>query len=194
MLKLGLQSERLERFSKGEYIMYNTELMSGAFAGGLIGLIFLLIIIRFVNRDKKMSTEYDEMQKQIRGIGYKYAFYAMILFEGLMVVLSMGMEIPAESYVVHFFAIFLGVTVQACYCIWNDAYVGLNTNLGRYVIIMAAAAVFNLSISFMAWREGRLFTDGKFQTQTINLLCGLMFVVIGCVGLVKMIVSREEEA
>ncbi len=174
--------------------MYNIELMSGAFAGGLIGLILLLIVVRFVNRDKKMSTEYDEMQKQIRGIGYKYAFYTVLIFEALMVVLTMGMEIPAESYVVHFFAIFLGVTVQACYCIWNDAYVGLNTNLRRYVIIMAAAAVFNLSISFMSWREGRLFADGKFQSQTINLLCGLMFAVIGCVGLAKMIVSREEEA
>jgi hypothetical protein len=33
-----------------------------------------------------------------------------------------------------------------------------------------------------------------FRAQTINLLCGLMFAVIGAVGLVKMIMGREEDA
>lgn len=174
--------------------MKNIGIMSGVVVGILVGLVMFIVVMRFVNRDKGIHAEYDEMQKQIRGVGYQYAFYTVLIFEALMVVLSMGVEIPAESYVVHFFAIFLGVTVQASYCIWNDAYVGLNTNLRRYVILMAFVSVFNLGVAFMAWREGTLFADGKFQSQTINLLCGLMFAVIGCVGLAKMIAGREEEA
>ena len=41
---------------------------------------------------------------------------------------------------------------------------------------------------------GELFADGKFQAPAVNLLCGLMFAVIGIVGLVKKVTDREEEA
>ena len=145
-------------------------------------------------RHKKLTTEYDEMQKQIRGEGYKYAFYAVLILEAVLCVLTMGIVLPAEPYVVHFFAIFVGITVQACYCIWRGAYIGQNTNLQRYVILMAIVSVFNLSSAFMAWRAGELFADGKFQAPAVNLLCGLMFAVIGIVGLVKKVTDREEEA
>lgn len=175
--------------------MYNGARMAGSVVGILIALVIVFIIIRYVvNKDKKMFTEYDEMQKQIRGKGYKYACYAMLIFEALMCVLSLGINLPAEQYVTHFCAIIVGVTVQASYCIWNDAYVGLNTNIKRYIIFMAIVSVFNLWTAFMSWREGELFTDGKFQAPAINLLCGLMFAIIGIVGLAKKLSDREEEA
>ena len=161
--------------------MYNSARMIGVTIGIIVGLILTIFVIRYVNRNKKLTTEYDEMQKQIRGEGYKYAFYA-------------GIVLPAEPYVVHFFAIFVGITVQACYCIWRGAYIGQNTNLQRYVILMAIVSVFNLSSAFMAWRSGELIVDGKLQAPTVNLLCGLMFAAIGIVGLVKKVTDREEEA
>ena len=168
--------------------MYNSARMIGVTIGIIVGLIVAIFIIRYVNRNKKLTTEYDEMQKQIRGEGYKYAFYTVMILEAVLCVL------PAEPYVVHFFAIFVGITVQACYCIWKGAYIGQNTNLKRYVILMAIVSVFNLYTAFMAWRTGELFADGKFQAPAVNLLCGLMFAVIGIVGLVKKVTDREEEA
>ena len=154
--------------------MYNIGRMFGVISGVLIGLVIAVIMLRFVNKNKKMTAEYDEMQKLVRGRGYMYAFYTVLVFEALMCVLS--------------------VTLHACYCIWHNAYVGLNMNLKRYVIIMAVVSVFNLWVAFTAWREGELFSDGMFRAQTINLLCGLMFAVIGVVGLAKMIIGREEDA
>ena len=59
---------------------------------------------------------------------------------------------------------------------------------------MAVVSVLNFSSAFMAWRAGELFADGKFQAPAVNLLCGLMFAVIGIVGLVKKVTDREEEA
>ena len=111
-----------------------------------------------------------------------------------MCVLTLGIEIPAEPYVIHFLAIFAGVTVQACYCVWRGAYIGLNTNLKRYVILMAVVSAFNLFTAFMALRSGELFADGKFQAPAVNLLCGLMFAAIGAAALVKKVTDREEEA
>ena len=84
--------------------------------------------------------------------------------------------------------------MQASYCIWKGAYIGQNTNLPRYIIIMAAASVINLAGAFMAWKSGELLVDGKFQSPAINLLCGLMFAVLGIVGLAKKASDREEEA
>ena len=118
----------------------------------------------------------------------------MLILEAVMLVLTMGMELPAEQYVIHFFVIFVGITVQASYCIWKGAYVGQNTNLPRYIILMAVVSVFNLFSAFMAWRSGELWADGKFQAPAVNLLCGLMFAVLGIVGLVKKVSDREEEA
>ena len=174
--------------------MYNSARMIGVLTGIVVGLIIAFFIIRFVNRNKRMTTEYDEMQKQIRGEGYKYAFYAVMIFEAVMCVLTLGIEIPAEPYVIHFLAIFAGVTVQACYCVWRGAYIGLNTNLKRYVILMAVVSAFNLFTAFMALRSGALFADGKFQAPAVNLLCGLMFAAIGAAALVKKVTDREEEA
>ena len=157
--------------------MYNSARMIGVTIGIIVGLIVAIFIIRYVNRNKKLTTEYDEM-----------------ILEAVLCVLTLGVVLPAEPYVVHFFAIFVGITVQACYCIWKGAYIGQNTNLKRYVILMAIVSVFNLYTAFMAWRTGDLFADGKFQAPAVNLLCGLMFAVIGIVGLVKKVTDREEEA
>ena len=99
-----------------------------------------------------------------------------------------------KPYVIHFAAIFLGVTVQASYCIWNDAYVGLNTNLKRFIAVTAIVSVINLAVAFIAWRTGSLFADGRLQAQTTNLLCGLMFAVLGITGLArKLSAGREDE-
>ena len=185
---------QLQNYIKGGADMFNEARMMGVIAGIAVGLLFTFVIFRFVNRNKKMTTEYDEMQQQIRGVGYKYAFYTVILYEALMGVLMMGTEVPAEPYVIHFAAIFLGVTVQASYCIWNDAYVGLNTNLKRFIAVTAIVSVINLAVAFIAWRTGSLFADGRLQAQTTNLLCGLMFAVLGITGLArKLSAGREDE-
>ena len=173
--------------------MYNEARIIGVAAGISVGLLIAVFILRFINRNKAMMTEYDEMQKQIRGVGYKYAFFTVMIYEALMCILTLGMELPAEPYVIHFAAIFIGVTVQAAYCIWNDAYVGLNTNLGRYIVVMTIVSLFNFGVAFMSWKQGELVIGGKLQAQSINLLCGLMFAVLGVVGLIKMIADGRDD-
>ena len=50
--------------------MYNIGRMFGVISGVLIGLVIAVIMLRFVNKNKKMTAEYDEMQKLVRGRGY----------------------------------------------------------------------------------------------------------------------------
>ena len=75
--------------------MYNLGRILGVVSGVLIGLVIAVIVLRFVNKNKKMTAEYDEMQKLVRGRGYMYSFYTVLIYEALMCVLSMGVELPA---------------------------------------------------------------------------------------------------
>ena len=174
--------------------MQNAAMNTGIAVGVAVGIILVIVILRFINRNKKVTTDYDERQKQIRGEGYKIAFYAVLFYEAAMCVISPLSDLPMEPYMLHALAIFFGVLVQVCYCIWKGAYIGQNTNLPRFVVIMTVISLFNLFVAFMAWRQGFLIIDGKLQAQGINLICGLMFAVIGVVGLIRKVTDREEDA
>ena len=115
-----------------------------------------------------------------------------MILEALLCLVPGSLRIPAEPIVLHFLPIFLGVTVQACYCIWNGAYVGLNTNMKRYLIVAVAASLINFLAFVMAWKSGGLIVDGVLQAPFVNLLCAVMFAVLGVVGLLRRSVLHEE--
>ena len=161
--------------------------------GVLVGLVIAVILLRYMNKDRKVRTEYDEMQKIIRNQGYKYGFYTILIFEAILCLIPSFVRIPAEPIIVHFLPIFLGVTVHASYCIWKDAYVGLNTNLNRYPAVAVIASLINFLSFFMAWKNGSLVVDGILQAPFVNLLCALMFAILGIVGLLRKTTEREAE-
>lgn len=157
----------------------------GLAVGVAVGLIIALILLRYMNKDHKVKAEYDEMQKNIRNKGYMYGFYTVVIFEALMCLVPSFVRIPAEPIVIHFVPIFLGITVHASYCIWKGAYIGLNTNMTRYLIVAVIASAINFLGFFMAWKNGSLIVDGVLQAPFVNLLCALMFAVLGIVGLLR---------
>ena len=165
----------------------------GLAIGVAVGLIIALILMRYMNKDHKVRTEYDEMQKNIRNQGYMYGFYTVIIFEALMCLVPSFVRIPAEPIVIHFVPIFLGITVHASYCIWKDAYIGLNTNMKRYLIVAVVASVINFLAFFMAWKNNSLIVDGVLQAPFVNLLCAVMFAVLGIVGLLRKAADSRTE-
>ena len=164
----------------------------GLVVGVVVGLIIAWILLRYMNRDHKAKTEYDEMQKNIRNRGYMYGFYTVIIFEALLALIPSFVRISAEPIVVHFLPIFFGITVHASYCIWKDAYIGLNTNMKRYLIVAIIASLINFLSFFLAWKGNGLIVDGVLQAPFVNLLCALMFAIIGIVGLLRKTADRRE--
>ena len=97
---------------------------TGILSGILLGLIICFIVFKFANNNHKAKTEYDERQKAVRGRGYMYGFYAMMIYEAIMICASMsGVTIPAAPIAIHFTGIVLGGLVLSSYCIWNDAFI-----------------------------------------------------------------------
>ena len=166
----------------------------GLIFGIVVGLVLVAVLLRYMNTDHRMKTKYDEMQQAIRSKGYKYGFYTVLIAEALLCVVSSAVTIPAEPIVIHFLPIFLGVVVQSSYSVWNGAEVGLNTNMKRYIVFAVIAALINFLAFFMAWRTGSLFEDNVLQAPFINLLCAVMFAIMGAVGLVRKAAKPEEDA
>lgn len=174
--------------------MHNTARMIGIAVGIMIGLIICLILFRVMNKDGKIKTQYDEMQQITRGKGYKYAFYAILICEAILIPLSVGnVRLPLDNACLHFLIIFIGVIIHITYFIFKDAYVGLNTNMKRFMIIMVVASVINFTSAFAAFKDGEMMIDGQFQSPFINLLCGLLFVILAIELLIKKTIDNRSE-
>ncbi len=165
----------------------------GFLFGITFGVIVSIFILRAFNKNRSIRTEYDEMQKQARGEAYMYGFYAMILFEFLTMLTEFFQPIPAEPLVIHFTAIMIGVTVQAVYSIMHDAFIGLNTQKNRYLIIMAVIAVINFAVAFAAFKDGRMIENGVLMAPFCNLMVGIAFLIIGLAGWIRTTEGKEEK-
>ncbi len=166
--------------------MYVTGSMIGMGVGIAIGLIICIFVFKYMNTDKKMGTKYDEMQEIARGRGYKYSFWTLLICFALFFIFdSDKLDLPFTRPVLYFLAIMIAILVQTTYCIWHDAYIGINTNVKRFVIVAVVVTAINLLAAVAAVKGGTMFTDGKLQTPFINFLCALLFGILGVEVLIK---------
>lgn len=168
---------------------------AGAATGLVIGIIIAVIIFKFTNTNHRIKTEYDERQQVLRGRGYMYSFYTMVVYECVMLVLSIGrITLPAEDYVLHYLGIILGCGVLGVYSVWNDVYWGLNNNRRRYVIIIIVLAVINLLPVIGSFRAGEFLKDGKLSYGFVNLSCLIFLAIFPLTYLIKKMVGKETES
>ena len=177
--------------TKGGIIIMNATSV-GFIAGLMIAAIALVFIFRYANKDGKVRTEYDERQKALRGKAYKYAFYAEIFAQlVIMMIFMAGIDVPVEDYALVFSAILFGCIVLATYCIWNDVYWGLNNNHRRYLIVFAIATVLNILPLIGNVRGGTLMENGKIGLPLLNILVLIMMAVICVELLVKKAMDKD---
>lgn len=165
----------------------------GILLGIVLGLILTVLLLKTINRDGKMKTEYDERQKEARGRGYMFGFYAIVLTNALFLVLSTSFDLSNLGASLYFIPIVIGIIVQATYCVFHDAYVGLNNNMTRFFVGMTLITAFNLFVGIKAFIDGEIVIDGKLQEPFINLLCGGIFLVLAVEFGVKKLIDGNDE-
>ena len=162
---------------------------AGLAIGILIGLVVAVALILISNNNRKVRTEYDERQLRVRGDAYRYAFYSVIICEVILLILAFGeITLPVPEYVLHFGGILIGCLVLCTYCIWKDAYWGLNNNRKRYGVILVVAGLFN-AIPVFTSLSGAVGSDFPY----VNLLCCVMLVVVGAELLLKQLADKRAE-
>ncbi|MCR5651393.1 MAG: hypothetical protein K6F86_09465 [Lachnospiraceae bacterium] len=164
---------------------------SGMAAGLVAGLIICVILFRYMNKDKKILTKYDERQEMARGRAYKYGFWASMATAAVVMITDVAEISLASSFTKYFFIMFVGILVQVTYSIFNDAYLGINTNKKRLMIICIIAGLCNLLGVVGNIKGGTFIVNGVVSDAGTNLLCCILMVVIGIELLIKDSMDRK---
>ena len=164
------------------------------FAGIMVGILLAVILIKAANRDGRFKTEYDERQEVVRGKGFKYSFYTMIILSGVKICLEAGeIELPIHRAVQAFGFMAICVLVYVTYAIMNDAYFGLNNKIDRYILIFAILAVVQTASAVAQGISGELIVDGILGFGGCSIVCAFLFVWIFALMIIKKATDGKEE-
>ena len=171
----------------------NIAKLLGFSIGIIVGIVLAIIIFMKANKNGKVKTEYDERQTLIRGLGYKYSFYGTIIAIAVIGLLEdMGITIPATPFVKQFIAIAIGLLIMITYCIFNDGYWGLNNDTYKYTIAFILIFASNLICTIASIVTGSMFEDGLLQVNGTNLICTVLFLILGIEVLIKKQLDKKE--
>ena len=167
---------------------------AGLAIGIVVGLIACVFIFRYANKDHKIKSEYDERQKLIKGRGYMYGFYTVMIYEAIMMCFMVGgyPDLPLQHYIWHAIGIYLGVAVVCVHAIWNRAYWGLNNDHKKYIMVFVACFVLNLLPVIGTIRSGVKVVDGYLDLPFVNIICVAFFLVIAVVAIIREITDARQ--
>ena len=168
----------------------------GIIIGIVLGLILIAVITKISNSDFRTTTKYDERQVIVRGNGYKYGFWTMAI---LMLSYSffewgypeIAERIPVQRFYVYFMIMLISVLIHTGYCIFNDGYFGINNNRRRWYVSFLCIGLANVLIGYANAARGKIWEDGKLGTPMISFSCGLAFVVIGIMIVIKALIDKS---
>lgn len=171
----------------------NSGYMLGVLCGGLISIILVAVLLRLTKKDGSIKCKYDERQQAVRGRGFKYGFFTLMFYD---LVYAWIDEILGRRYfensVGMFVGIFLGVLVYVSYCIWHEGYFSLNENPKKVLIVFAVIAIMNFAVFAVQLNRGNVIENGILTFRCVNLLCGIMFLIVFGVLLIKAICNKKE--
>lgn len=165
----------------------------GAFCGVAIGGLLAIVLLRFTKkRGNRGKCQYDERQEIVRGRGFKYGFFTIMICNIVIGLLMRGDALKTETWMLFLFAAtLLAILVHVCYCIWNDGYFALNEKPRRVMLVFGGIAFLNFAVFGINMLRAK--EQGEDSFIWVNLMCGLMFVVIGLILAVKQYGNRREE-
>lgn len=164
--------------------MHSKEYTMGLVFGIVTALIIFLIIFKFSKR--KIKGQFDERQELVRGRGYKYASFTLLGLLALYLLLeSYGAfeVLPVPRTLALLFIILAGVMVYALYCIRNDSYFGVGTDVRSYRAVMWIVIVCNAVSGISGLRSGAM-EDGK-------LAFGPWASILFCVAFAAVMISLQ---
>ena len=162
--------------------------------GVVIGLLVVVIILAVTKTGDDTKNQFDERQELVRGKGFQYGFFAIMISNAVLLFMK-AFEIPlfSDLQVAMVLSIVIGVSVFACYCIWNDGYFALNENRKSLLVMFGVIGLLNLVIGIGNIFSGVVIENGAFTFRSTNLFWSMMFIVVFIMLLLKQIKDGKEE-
>lgn len=160
----------------------------------VVSFVLIIVILKTSKKDGSIKCKYDERQDLVRGRGFKYAFFTLLIYNFVVPMFEIcDVELPADSTALFMIGAIIGLLVYVIYAIWNEAYFSLNENPKAVMIAFAFIGVSNLMLGVMRMVDGTFLTDGKLTFRSINFLLGIVFVIIFITLAAKQICNKREE-
>lgn len=169
------------------------EYLLGIFFGVAVGLILVVLLLRWTKKDGASKCKFDERQELVRGRGFKYAFFTLMICTAVYAFAdSLAENRMIGSLTGVCICIVISCVVYACYCIWNEGYFALNENPKRVMVAFVLISLMNFAVFARSAMKGNLMENGVLSESFVNLFCGIMFLVIFAVLLLKYLKNRRE--
>lgn len=162
--------------------------MSTAFYIGLIVGILIVAIVSLISIKRKCRGQYDERQKAIQGVAYKFGFFAMFAYFIIngFICMEIGEWLPIID--MNFIGLCFGIVCFAGYAIFNDAYLSLNSKPFKFSLFISFVAIINYVCFFINVMDGD--TPEAFL---LNLICAVFLTVICFMIIIKVIIDKHNE-
>ena len=168
--------------------MSNNEMMHMGFLAGIVtGCCLLILFIRLSKRNGSGNCSFDERQQIVRGRGYKYGFFAWMIFDAVCIVTDIGLEERFMDLSLTLLSgMLLGLAVYGAYSIWNDGYISLHQSPKRIMVILAAGGILNLACAAYRIQQG-ILENGK-----LTFLSGSnLFVAVTSLFLLAVLIAKR---
>ena len=158
----------------------------------MIGLFIVGVFEVLAFNSKKSKEEYDERQLAVRGRGYAYAYFTVMILSPLHIFTKDTLSLPVSNDLISVIILFISGIVLNTYIVFNDAYGSYKKNNYKkhfitYIIIFLLNAYYlTRSVS-----DHTLFKDGVLQfREGINLIVAVAFIILTLNLVIKLIIDR----
>ncbi|MCF0123147.1 MAG: hypothetical protein HUJ67_03445 [Ruminiclostridium sp.] len=136
--------------------------------------LFFLLLLVVRKKQLIIKAEYDERQVAARGKAFRAGFFAMVLYFGVLMVVSIfGLELTVKYTVpVIFGGIIFGTAVFAVMAVIHDAYFQLHEKKSQqYTLIL-------MTVANIASGLTNYFSEESSVVFFLNFLCAGLGIVI----------------
>lgn len=171
----------------------NKEYLVGIICGVIVGFVFVGALMKRTRTDGSSKCKFDERQKLVRATGFKYAFFTLVVYDLIYGSTNAVLDKRwAEDLPGMFLGVCISAVVYAGYTIWNEGYFSLNENPRRVLTVFGVVAVLNFIGAGRMLSERPIIQDGVLTSGSMNLICGLVFIIIFLLLFIKHQVSKRE--
>lgn len=169
--------------------MTNLGFVTGFVVSILVGV--LLYRYRYIHHTDQ--NRYDERQKVERGKAYSYGYFTINVGVVLIIILQLvqikiWLNIVGQLILV----LIIALMVHVIYSILHDAYIGITSNIDKWIITDIILIIVNLICIFSAFHRNEIRLDGDISGGEMNIIIVLLLVVIIGVLYVKKRINEKE--
>ena len=158
----------------------------------MIGLFIVGVFEVLAFNSKKSKEEYDERQLAVRGRGYAYAYFTVMILSPLHLFTKDTLSLPVSNDLISVIILFISGIVLNTYIVFNDAYGSYKrNNYKKHFITYTIIFLLNAYYLIRSVADHTLFKDGVLQfREGINLIVAVAFIILTLNLVIKLMIDR----